>query len=159
MSESIPSASVRNLPKVELGAGGYVVDPEGRLLLIDQQRGDVRHWGSIGGGLEYGESIEECAVREIFEESGLRVRIERLVAVFEMYRSDQLFAVGFTFLTRPDGWPQECALPERDGITTFHGHGWFTRDEAASLSIFPADMALKVWPSDVQTPLLLRLDD
>ena len=158
MSEEPIAPPVRNLPKVELGAGGYVIDPEGRVLLIDQERPGVRHWGSIGGGLERGESIEECAVREILEESGLRVRVERLLAVHEMYKGSQLFAVGFMFLTRPDPWPQDCHLPDRDGAAIFHGHGWFARDQVASLSIFPDDMVLHTWPEDVQTPLWFRRD-
>jgi len=158
MSEVPAGARKRDLPLVELGAGGYVVAPDGRVLLIEQERPGVRHWGSIGGGLERGESIEECAVRETFEESGLRVRAGRLLAVHEMYRRGVLAAVGFMFLMRPDPWPQECAIPERDGAAIFHGYGWFGRDEIGRLSIFPDDMILTTWPTDVEAPLWFRRD-
>lgn len=157
MPEAAP-AFVRNLPKVELGAGGYVIDPEGRLLLIDQERPGARHWGSIGGGLERGESVRDCAVREIFEESGLRVRIEKLVAVYEMYRADQLFAVGFMFVTAPDPWPQDVRLPARDGAAAFHGYGWFAREEIAALDVFADDLVVTHWPPDVEAPHWFRRD-
>lgn len=148
----------RNLPRVELGAGGYIIDPAGRLLLIEQQRGSDRHWGSIGGGREAGESVEECAIREMYEESGLRVRLERLIAVHEMYRRDELFAVGFMFLARPEPWPQDVQLPERDGAAIFHAHGWFGRDDLAGLDIYSDEMILHTWPADVQSPLWFRRD-
>ncbi len=38
-------------------------------------------WGLPGGGLEYGEHPEEAVVREVREETGLNVSIERLLLV------------------------------------------------------------------------------
>jgi 8-oxo-dGTP diphosphatase len=35
-------------------------------------------WNGLGGKLEPGETPEECAIREIFEESGLRIRDPQL---------------------------------------------------------------------------------
>jgi ADP-ribose pyrophosphatase YjhB (NUDIX family) len=148
----------RDLPKVELGAGGYVIDPVGRVLLIEQSRPGVRHWGSIGGGLEHGESIEECAVREILEGSGLRVRLEKLVAIYQARRAGQLFGVGFMYVARPDPWPQRVLLLERDGAATFHDFGWFSREEIPSLSVFPDDLVVTHWPPDIVAPLMFVRD-
>ena len=53
-----------------VGARGVVIDDQNRLLLI--QRSDNHRWAIPAGAMELGESIEECAIRETFEETGLR---------------------------------------------------------------------------------------
>lgn len=53
-----------------VGARGVVIDDQNRLLLI--QRTDNHRWAIPAGAMELGESIEECAIRETFEETGLR---------------------------------------------------------------------------------------
>jgi len=64
-------------------AGGVVRDAEGRLLL--QKRADRDAWGFPGGAIELGESAEEAAVREIFEETGLTVKVDSLLGVYSKY--------------------------------------------------------------------------
>ncbi len=57
-----------------------VFDDVGRLLV--QRRYDFDWLGVPGGALEPGEGLRACAERETFEETGLRVEVERLVGVF-----------------------------------------------------------------------------
>ncbi len=59
-------------PRVGLAA---VVIQEGRILL-GKRRGVIGDatWAPPGGYLEYGESVEECASRELLEETGLIAR-------------------------------------------------------------------------------------
>jgi ADP-ribose pyrophosphatase YjhB (NUDIX family) len=47
------------------------------------QRRDNGHWEAPGGVLELGESIEDGLVREVAEETGLTVEIERLTGVYK----------------------------------------------------------------------------
>lgn len=47
-----------------------------------QQRRDNRCWGYHGGKVELGESVEEAAKRELFEETGLRAEDMKLFGVF-----------------------------------------------------------------------------
>ncbi|OGR44014.1 MAG: hypothetical protein A2X28_04640 [Elusimicrobia bacterium GWA2_56_46] len=52
---------------------------EDRVLLDHRRDGE---WGLIGGALDPGESLEECARREIMEETGLSVGSVNLLGLF-----------------------------------------------------------------------------
>ncbi len=58
----------------------YVDDDEGRILLIRRTDNDL--WAMPGGGMEVGETVSECAVRETKEETGIDVDITSLVGIF-----------------------------------------------------------------------------
>ncbi len=66
-------------PIILAGAVVAVTDECGRILL--QKRRDVL-WGLPGGLLELGESTEEAARREVWEETGLEIGKLELVDVF-----------------------------------------------------------------------------
>ncbi|GIF15164.1 NUDIX domain-containing protein [Actinoplanes teichomyceticus] len=53
-----------------VGARTVLLDEQNRLLLI--QRSDNHRWAIPAGAMELGESMEQCAVRELWEETGLR---------------------------------------------------------------------------------------
>lgn len=67
-------------------AGCIVLNEAGEILL--QKRRDSGKWGFLGGVAELGESLEETAVREAFEESGLRIVIDSLFGVYSKYFSE-----------------------------------------------------------------------
>ena len=65
------------------GIGGVVIE-HGRALLIRRGSEPLRgEWSIPGGMLELGETLEEGVVRELLEETGLRVRVLGLIEVFE----------------------------------------------------------------------------
>lgn len=54
---------------------------EDRLLLLkhmNHKNGNV-YWWLPGGGLEQGETPEQCVARELMEEANMQVRVERLL--------------------------------------------------------------------------------
>jgi 8-oxo-dGTP diphosphatase len=66
-----------------VGAGvGCLVWRNGKFLLHQRRNahGDGT-WAPPGGHLEFGESWEECAAREVFEETGMRIKNTRLITV------------------------------------------------------------------------------
>ncbi len=62
------------------GVAAIVFDDAGRVLL--GRRADTGRWHTIGGIVEPGEEPADCCVREVFEETGVRCRVDRLVGVY-----------------------------------------------------------------------------
>lgn len=64
-------------------AVGVLILRAGRLLLVRRKYPPYAGlWSMPAGFMEYGESPAECASRETMEETGLRVRVGRLVGVY-----------------------------------------------------------------------------
>ncbi|MBW2567361.1 MAG: NUDIX domain-containing protein [Deltaproteobacteria bacterium] len=62
------------MPKTPRVGIGVIIEKKGQVLLI--KRTNVHGagtWSTPGGHLEYGESPEECAVREVKEETGMNI--------------------------------------------------------------------------------------
>ncbi|MGH9108671.1 MAG: NUDIX domain-containing protein [Acidimicrobiales bacterium] len=65
-------------------ASAVVADDRGRILLARRRDNDL--WTIPGGGMEPGETIVETALREVEEETGLRVEVIRLVGIYSSPR-------------------------------------------------------------------------
>ena len=66
--------------KIILNCAGAVVEQEGKILL--QRRSDNGGWGLPGGILELDETYAQAAVREVWEETGLTVRLTALLGIY-----------------------------------------------------------------------------
>lgn len=73
-------------------AGAFVFDKENRLLL--QRRTDNRSWGLPGGFMELGETVQEAAKREVFEETGLHLGKLDLFGIYSGPDYDKTFPNG-----------------------------------------------------------------
>ena len=72
--------------QIRLGCSAAILDEDGRILLT--RRTDNGQWCLPGGRMESGESAAEACEREVFGETGLNVRVKRLVGVYS--HPDQL---------------------------------------------------------------------
>ncbi len=67
-------------PVILCGAGVTIINSKGEILL--QRRIDNDLWAAPGGAVELGESVEETAIREVYEETGLRVKNLKLLGIY-----------------------------------------------------------------------------
>jgi ADP-ribose pyrophosphatase len=71
-----------------VAAGGIVVR-DGAVLLVQRGRPPgVGKWSVPGGRVRFGERLTDAAVREVFEETGLEVRVERFAGWAERIGRD-----------------------------------------------------------------------
>jgi ADP-ribose pyrophosphatase YjhB (NUDIX family) len=70
----------KDLPQFAVAALVFIARGD-ELLLVRQSYGK-RYWSLPGGSMEHGESVAQAAVREAKEETGLDVRLTRLVGVY-----------------------------------------------------------------------------
>ena len=63
-----------------VGSSAVVVDSGNRILL--QRRSDSGNWALPGGAMDIGETFAESVIREVKEETGFDVRIDRIVGIY-----------------------------------------------------------------------------
>jgi 8-oxo-dGTP diphosphatase len=85
-------------PKHSVSVAGIVVRDDDRVLVI--RRDDNGHWEAPGGVLELDESFEAGVKREVLEETGLAVIVERLTGV---YKNLTQGIVALVYRCRPAG--------------------------------------------------------
>ena len=61
-------------------AGGCIFNENGEVLL--QKRADCNKWGFPGGAIELGETPEMAAKREVKEETGLDIEVNKLIGIY-----------------------------------------------------------------------------
>ncbi|MAQ13291.1 MAG: NUDIX hydrolase [Sandaracinus sp.] len=97
-----------------------VVEVEGGIVLIER-RGEPRGWALPGGFVDYGETVEDGARREVMEETGLTVELVTLLGVYsDPDRDPRQHNLSVTYVGRAEGTPEGA-------------------DDAARAEVFPLD--------------------
>ena len=81
MSKLIYGDRITKNAPVLVGSSAQILDPSGKKILLTK-RGDNGRWCTPSGQLDSGESVAETCVREVLEETGLIVQVERLIGVY-----------------------------------------------------------------------------
>lgn len=115
----------------------------------DPARPGSRYWFTIGGGLDPGETVADGAVRELWEETGLRaasadlgplVRVETTDFPYDgvWHRQAQEY-----FVLRVDTWEVDVASLDPGEEHVIHEHRWWSlaEIEATEETIYPRDLA------------------
>ena len=105
-----------------MSAGAIVIRNDGRILAV--QRMDTGAWVTPGGVVEPHESIRDAAVREVYEETGIRVDLGPLVGIYQNLSTD---VVSFMFSARAADDAATRASEETTHVR------WLTLREAAEL--------------------------
>jgi len=80
-------------------AVGGVVIREGKVLLVRRGKAPaLGEWAIPGGRVELGETLEEAAEREVWEETGVRVRAAGMCHLFEDIRKDEAGRIRFHYV-------------------------------------------------------------
>src|SRR4051795_12137153 len=106
-----------------VSVAGVVVDEAGRVLVI--KRRDNGRWEPPGGILERDETFEEGVAREVLEETGVTVEVERLSGV---YKNMARGIVALVYRCHPLAG---TARPTTESVTV----SWATSDEVTALMI------------------------
>ncbi len=115
-----------------------IVEDE-RVLLVqranDPQKG---LWVTPAGFMEWNEDPAEAACREVLEETGLDVHIDRLLDVFHTPDDSGLADVVIAYAASIQGGKLQAADDAEDAA-------WFTRDNLPELAFLPTQRILARW--------------
>jgi len=111
-------------------AGGVVLDADGRIAVVHRPRYD--DWSLPKGKLDAGESFEEAALREVWEETGLGVSLGEELPPVEYVVRGRPKRVRY-WLMSVESDPGFSANDEVDELR------WLSPREAASLLTYDRD--------------------
>src|SRR5699024_5352136 len=83
----------RKMKRVDVAYGLIVKD--NKVLVVNNCGGT---WSLAGGGVEQGDTLEQAAVREVDEETGLTIKVGEVAAINEaMFKEEGDHAIFVTF--------------------------------------------------------------
>ena len=113
----------------------YLENSRGEYLMLHRvkKKNDINHdkWIGVGGGFEYGESPEECALRETQEETGLTLTDCRFrgIVTFDCEGQETLYMHLFT----ASGWTGELTDCDEGELE------WMPKEKVYDLPIWEGD--------------------
>ena len=119
--------------QIRLGCSAAIFDNLGRILLT--KRLDNGQWCLPSGALEPGESVAKACEREIFEETGLSVRVRRLVGVYSHPDQLTIYPDGNKFQIVALHFEAEVTGGELSLSDETSDYGYFTMDEVERLAM------------------------
>jgi ADP-ribose pyrophosphatase YjhB (NUDIX family) len=119
---------------------GAVVEREGALLLVRHEKpGQEPYWVLPGGRLEPGETIPECAEREVQEETSLEGRFIGVLYVSE-FLAEGRHTVDVTVRVEVSGGEAQLGSDpevEEGSESTLKELRWVTTEELEEISLLP----------------------
>jgi 8-oxo-dGTP diphosphatase len=118
----------KGIDYIGVGVGAVILDRDGKVFLAKrgrEARNERQKWEFPGGSVEFGERLEDALVREVREEYGFEIDVEKLLDVVNHIIPDEKqHWVSPTFLCRfKSGTPQIREPHKCEEI------GWFAVDQ------------------------------
>jgi 8-oxo-dGTP diphosphatase len=121
----------------------YIIDREKKVTLMlhrIKRKNDIHEgkWNGLGGKFEPHETPEECVIREVVEESGLKISAPRLhgLITFPLFDGKDDW---YVFLFAADKFEGEL-------INSNEGHlEWISNDKILSLNLWEGDQIFIPW--------------
>jgi len=132
MAKVIYGERIGRTARLSIGCSAFILDAMGERVLLTR-RADNGQWCLPGGAMEAGESLAETCIREVWEETGLSVRIVRLVGVYSTPHYIVAYADGNQKQIVSHSFEAEVMggqLTLSDETTEF---GYFTPEEIADM--------------------------
>ena len=123
----------------DIGVGVAVINNQKVLLVKESSGRNVGCWGIPKGKVDPSENIEQAALRELFEETGLQGKLIRLTGLRSDLRNDQV-ALFFVFTANVDS-KQVPEIQDKEEISDI---GWFTADEVKNLDLVSTNMSILI---------------
>ncbi len=90
-------------------------------IVLIKRKNEPPGWAIPGGFVDYGESLEEAAVREAREETGLRVHLIRQFHTYSHPKRDPRFhSISTVYIARAQGNPEARDDAQEVGIFEHH---------------------------------------
>jgi 8-oxo-dGTP diphosphatase len=128
-----------------ISAGALIMRGNGVLLVHHKVAESYDFWVPPGGRLRGEESIFDCAKREVFEETGLRVEPERIVYIEEFVEPGRHHSCKFWILCNADDGPVSLANRDPDELHFLVDAQFVTRDQMESMTVYPPIMKGQFW--------------
>ena len=93
-----------------------IIPYQGKIIVIRRRNEPFKGYYALPGGIvEYGETVEEAVLREVKEETGLDVKIYKLVGVYsDPKRDPRGHFVSICFITLPVGGELKAGSDAKD---------------------------------------------
>lgn len=112
-----------------------IVWDDAREKILLTRRSDNGRWCLPGGRMESGESAAEACAREVLEETGLRVRVTRLIGIYTSPDFVIEYADGNRFQIVAMSFEAEIVGGELVVSEETTEHGYFTPDQIRSMDL------------------------
>jgi ADP-ribose pyrophosphatase YjhB (NUDIX family) len=119
---------------VRFGCSGVIFDETPQKILLTR-RSDNQLWCLPGGALNPGESVSETCMREIFEETGMNVRIVRLIEIYSSPHRIVEYADGNRYQIIALNFEVAIVSGEPNLSSETIDIGYFTPDEIKKLAL------------------------
>jgi len=117
-------------PRIRVAA---IIIQDGRILLIRHKKGPHTYWLLPGGGVEYGEALDEALRRELREETNLDINVQDLAFVNDSVAPDgSRHIVNLYFFAQAVGGSLAVTVDDRVKEAR-----WFPPDALQNLVVYP----------------------